>query len=286
MGSKAVKKRSMNKTERELAFLYDLYVAPDWGERFAELINEHVKVPAAGGRALYVGAATGVHVMLLHERSSGRLTITGVDENEDRVAIARAKAGAAKRGAELQFETSRLDVLDYPDNTFTLVVGDASMIEPERLPDILAEMNRVAAPGATIALNAVSASSFGEFFSIYWEALHNADLDEHAAAVQSLISELPTVSQLEEMAADAGCKAVESWTSKEEFHFASGAEFLQSPLISDFLLDRWLDAVLPADDEGARARVENQLAPLIDEERSDLDFALSIKATLVAGLKA
>ncbi|MEJ7619047.1 MAG: class I SAM-dependent methyltransferase [Pyrinomonadaceae bacterium] len=276
----------MNKTDRELAFLYDLYVAPDWSERFAELINEHVKMPAKEGRALYVGAATGSHVMLLHERSSGQLTITGVDESADRVRIARAKATAAKRGAELQFQTSRLDVLDYPDNTFALVVGDATMIEPERLPDVLAEMSRVAARGATVALNIVSASSFGEFFSIYWEALHSAELDEHAYEVPSLINELPTVSQVEEMAAGAGLKTIESWTSLEEFHFPSGEEFLQAPLVSDFLLNRWFDMVLPADDEHSRTQVEEQIVKLIDEERADLDFVLSIKATLVAGRKA
>ncbi len=49
-----------NKTDKELAFLQDLFIAPDWGERFAELIDEHVKLPKEG-KALYVAAGTGRH---------------------------------------------------------------------------------------------------------------------------------------------------------------------------------------------------------------------------------
>ncbi len=273
----------MSRTERELAFLYDLYVAPDWGERFAELINEHIKAPVEG-RALYVGAATGGHAMLLHEHSSGRLAVTGVDEYEERIAIARAKAAASSRGAELKFQTARLDVIDYADETFSLVVGDASMMAPQRIPNVLNEMVRVAKPGAKVALNLVSSSSFGEFFSIYWEALFMSELEEQALEVESLIKELPTVSEVEEMAAQAGLEDVESWTTIEEFPFPTGKDFLESPLISNFLLPRWLDA-LPADDEDLRQRINGKIERLIDEERTDLEFALTMKATLVTGRK-
>ena len=38
---------STHKSDKELAFLHDLYVATDWGERFAELVDEHVKLPRA-----------------------------------------------------------------------------------------------------------------------------------------------------------------------------------------------------------------------------------------------
>ena len=36
------------KSDKELAFLQDLFIAPDWGERFAELIDEHVTPPKEG----------------------------------------------------------------------------------------------------------------------------------------------------------------------------------------------------------------------------------------------
>src|SRR5215813_8157240 len=56
------------KSDKELAFLQDLFIAPDWGERFAELIDEHIKLPEEG-EALYVNAGTGSHAMALRERA-------------------------------------------------------------------------------------------------------------------------------------------------------------------------------------------------------------------------
>ena len=53
---------SADKSEKELAFLQELYVATDWGERFAALMDEHVELPKKG-RALYVGAGTGGHAL-------------------------------------------------------------------------------------------------------------------------------------------------------------------------------------------------------------------------------
>src|SRR5436305_1708414 len=150
---------STHKSDKELAFLHDLYVATDWGERFAELVDEHVKLPRKG-RALYVASGTGGHAPAL--------------------------------------------------------------------------------------------------------------------------GELPTVSDVEKLAGREALEAVESWTSIEEFDFASGGEFLGAPLVRDFLLERWLDS-LP--DEDARAAVLREVERIIDEDRHEGEFSLSIKATIVVGRK-
>src|SRR6185369_472505 len=59
---------STQKTDKELAFLHDLFIAPDWGERFAELIDQHVTIPKKG-KVLYVAVGTGGHAIALHERA-------------------------------------------------------------------------------------------------------------------------------------------------------------------------------------------------------------------------
>jgi hypothetical protein len=46
------------KTQKELAFLHDLYIATDWGERFAELVDKHLELPREG-RVLYLESGTG-----------------------------------------------------------------------------------------------------------------------------------------------------------------------------------------------------------------------------------
>jgi ubiquinone/menaquinone biosynthesis C-methylase UbiE len=270
------------KSDKETAYLHDLYVATDWGERFAELIDEHVGLPKRG-RALYVASGTGGHALALKGRAGSDVEMVCVDESEERLALARAKAATVKDIGGVDFRHDQLEALSFDDEQFDLVVGDASMVAPERLPEVLAEMARVAAPGGTVALNVVTHSSFGEFFSIYWEALAGAGFDEEAAGVGSLIDALPTVSVLEALAARAGVDDVRSWTRIEEFDYASGSEFLNAPLVRDFLLGGWLEH-LPTDE--ARAAVLAEVERIIDEERHETEFSLSVKATLVVGSKA
>jgi ubiquinone/menaquinone biosynthesis C-methylase UbiE len=272
---------STQKSEKELAFLHDLYVATDWGERFGELVDEHVELPKEG-RALYVASGTGGHALALAERAGSGVEVVGVDESEERVRLAQTK-GAAAEGADVQFRHAQLESLGFEDEQFDLVVGDASLVAPERLPEVLAEMVRVAARGATVSLSTATDSSFGEFFSIYWEALAGAGYAEQAAGVGSFIMELPTASGLEALARAEALEDVESWTRIEEFDFATGREFLAAPLVRDFLLAHWLE---PLPDDEARAAVLSEVERIIDEESHEGEFSLTVKATIVVGRKA
>ena len=269
---------SNRKSDKELAFLHDLFIAPDWGERFAELIDEHVKLPAEG-EALYVGAGTGGHALALHERAGEKLELLCVDENPECTELARAKATATNE--KIIFDTAQFDRLNLKNNRFDLVIGNASLVSRQRLRKMFSEIVRVAAPGATIALTLPTASSFGEFFSIYWEALHNRGLIDHESDVEQLITELPTVSDVEQLAEDEGLTDVESWTRIEEFDFESGEQFLNSPLVAEFLIHDWL-ALVPDD---KRAELFSEISRLINEEMHEAEFALSVKATLVVGQK-
>lgn len=266
------------KTNKELAYLHELFVANDWGERFAELIDEHVKLPQEG-RALYLAAGTGGHAIALQERANPKVTFQSIDENEESLELAGAKAAVLKDGT--QFLLGRVDELTAPANQFNLVIGDGSLVHSQRVPQMITEMVRVATPNATVALVLPTFSSFGEFFSIYWEALHNCGLLDHEADVESLITTLPSVSAVEAMAEQAGLDEIESWTRIEEFDYESEEQFLNAPLISDFLMPIWLET-LPV---RSRVQVIAEIARLINEERHEAEFALSVKATLVMGKK-
>jgi ubiquinone/menaquinone biosynthesis C-methylase UbiE len=267
------------KSDKEVAFLQDLFIAPDWGERFAELIDEHVTLPKEG-EALYVGGGTGGHAMALHERAGEKLELLCVDENPECTELARAKATATNE--KIFFSTTPLDNLNLEDNRFDLVIGNASLVSRRRVRKMFSEIVRVAAPGGSIAITLPTSSSFGEFFSIYWEALHNTGLLDHESDVEQLITELPTVSDVEQLAEDEGLRDVKSFTRIEEFDFESGEQFLTSPLVAEFLMQEWL-ALVPDD---KRAELFNEISRLINEERHEAEFALSVKATVVVGQKA
>ncbi len=269
----------VSKTNKELAFLHELFIATDWGERFAELIDAHVTLPKEG-RVLYLAAGTGGHAIALQERSSAQLEFLCMDENEECLELARAKATALKDAT--QFSPTRVDRIELSDDQFDVVIGDGSLVSTDRIRGMVAEMVRVAKPGATVALTLPTYSSFGEFFSIYWEALHNSGFNDHESDVETLITVLPRVSAIEEMAEHAGLDQIESWTRIEEFDYGSGENFLNAPLISDFLMEGWLKR-LPED---SRSRVADEIVRLINEDRHDGDFALSVKASVVVGKKA
>jgi hypothetical protein len=146
---------------------------------------------------------------------------------------------------------------------------------------MISEMVRVCKPEGTVALTLVTSSSFGEFFSVYWEALKNSNLEEHGHEVEELIKELPTIAEIEALAEREGLESVTTWTTIEEFNYESGEEFLNAPLITDFLLKNWLSSLNAENQE----QVTKQIAHIIDEERHDLDFSLTLKATLIVGRK-
>jgi ubiquinone/menaquinone biosynthesis C-methylase UbiE len=267
------------KTEKELAFIQDLFIAGDWGERFATLIDEHVSLPDEG-RVLYVGSGTGSHALALIESVADKVALVCFDENEESIELARVKAASLR--TKVEFHSGDLDSLPFIDEQFDLVIADLSLITPERVPPVIAELVRVANARASVGMVLATASSFGEFFSIYWEALHNSEIGDHEGDVETLITSLPTVSEVEQIAARASLENIQSWTQIEEFDYESGEDFLNSPLVADFLLKGWLKSI----PENWQARVEQEISGLINEERHSAEFSLTVKATLVVGRKA
>ena len=264
----------MAKTDRELAFLRDLYINEGWTRRFTELIDKHVGFRDAQN-ILYINAGTGDHCIALREKIDDKTALFATCENEDVLRIARDKAAAVR--ADVDFS-----VLRFEDDSFDSVLADASFVRPGDLPGSIAEAVRVARPGASVAVVLPAAGSFGEIFSLLWEVLFSEDLGEHGSAAEELITDIPTVSSIEQLAGGAGLSEIETKTSNEVFEYTNGAEFVASPLISDFFLPVWLRRL----GEKEKERVIRKLARLIDSEDGTMTFRFSVKATLVTGKKA
>lgn len=265
----------MAKTEKELAFLRDLYINDDWTKRFTDLVDKHLKISKDDENFLYVNAGTGSHVFSLRDRMDRNTAVFATCENVEILNIARDKAIAVK--SDVDFSTIR-----FEDDSFDTVLTDASFVRPTDLQQVIEDAQRITRPGGNVALFLPSAGSFGEVFSLLWEVLFNEDLGERSHAAEERISELPTVSQAEEIAADAGLVNIRSHTSREVFEYENGAEFVNAPLVADFLLPVWLESL----EEGERERVTEKLAQLIDAEDGTLSFRFSVKATLLTAEKA
>lgn len=265
---------------KELAFRYDLFVTPDWRDRFDTLISENVKLPLEG-RILDVNCGTGAHSIELAERMRGKGAVIGIDPNAERVYIARAKA-LVKKANDVTFEQGIATDLPFDNHEFDVVIGDASMLHADEIEDMLAEMMRVARPDGRIILKLTTRGSFDEFFSVYWEALYDTGLAEEVwNSLENLIKERYTLSEAESVAERSGLRDVESLTRREEFDFETGAIFLEAPLIADYFLSEWVE-IVPAE---RRSEVLGHLASIIERERNNAPFDVSIKAAIISGVK-
>ena len=265
---------------KEMAYLYDLYVAPAWREAFDQMVDEEIELPKEG-KFLDAGCGAGGYAIDLAIRGGAKTEVVGIDPSPEKLVLARGKA-ELKKLDRVEFLQGLMRSLEFPDEEFDLVIGDASMASPSEVGPALAELGRVAKKGATVVLKLTTRGSFDEFFSIYWESLYNLGLLDYTQQLEGLITERLTVSDAEQLALDAGLEHVRSVTSKERFDYKDGKEFFESPLIEAFFLNDWL-AILP--DEETRRQVQQQLMKIIDEERHRMDFDVSIKATLIIGQK-
>ena len=58
----------MSKTQKELAFLHDLYITKDWTERFTTSVDTNFKL-SKKGKFLYVNSGTANHALELIEKN-------------------------------------------------------------------------------------------------------------------------------------------------------------------------------------------------------------------------
>lgn len=260
----------MSKTEKELAFLHDLYISTDWTERFADLIGKDFKADEFEN-ILYVNAGTGNHALALEEKLDEDAEFVAVAQNVELRNIAQAKADIVKSNVIFADQ--------LPDEVFDAVIADLSFIKPSELRDSMqkaAEHSRW-----QIAFLLPTSGSFGEIFSYLWQTFLELDWLDKGARIENLLSEIPTVSKVQEITKELGFTQTHAKTKSEVFEFENGAEFTDSPLVADFLFENWLGFL----SEDEKARVLEKLAQIIDAEREDLTFRFAVKATLITGAK-
>ncbi len=261
----------MTNSEKELAFLQDLYLSIDWTEKFTNLFDEKFKF-SRPKKVLYVNAGTGTHALILREKLNDKVEFTPVCENIHLQKIAQAKADTMM--TKIKFETN------LPTAKFDTVITDASLVDFTDLTQLIEKLANYSTKHFVFFLP--TSGSFGEIFSFLWEAFFNLDLTEKSVEIERLISELPSVSVIEDLAVNAGLKEVESVINTEIFEFANGKEFIESPLIANFLLPKWLSFL----SEKERKQVAKNLVKVIDNDDQDLSFRFTVKATLIKGEKS
>ncbi|KXK01488.1 MAG: Trans-aconitate 2-methyltransferase [Acidobacteria bacterium OLB17] len=263
----------MPKSEKELAYLADLYVQAEWTRRFTELVDKHIDLTETENLA-YLNAGTGEHAISLGEKFGKTTDVFASCENAEVLLIARDKAAALRSAVDFS-------QIRFEDDSFDAVFADASFAFGEEAAEVAEEAIRIARVGADVAFFLPSAGSFGEIFSLLWEVLETEDLGPNGPNVEELITQFPSTAELKRLAESLGLVNVRRETVNEIFEYENGEEFVTSPFVADFLLPRWLAPL----DEDEQKRVVDALAKLIDDEDGSMAFRFSVKATLVTGEK-
>src|SRR5436190_14382320 len=112
----------MAQTQRELAFLRDLYIEEKWTKRFTDLVDKHMDLRDSEN-LLYINAGTGAHAMSIFDRFGEKTDIFASCENEDLLNIARDKAAATSSGADFS-------AIRFEDDAFDSVLADGSLVRP------------------------------------------------------------------------------------------------------------------------------------------------------------
>lgn len=127
-----------------------------------------VAQPKAGEEALDLGCGTGVHSIWLAEQG---LTVTGLDESEAMLDVARAKTQAG--GPSVTWVHGDAARLPFPDSHFDLVISVTALEFVDDRQAVLREVLRVLRPGGRLALGLLTRdSAWGE---LYAEAGLNPD---------------------------------------------------------------------------------------------------------------
>ncbi len=260
----------MTTSAKELAFLHDLYISTDWTERFTTNLNENFKFKKVK-KLLYVNAGSGNHALELREKMDSKAELKAICESKELLKISKAKAELIK--ANVAFSDT------FPNEKFDRVITDSTFTDARNLADLLAQTVNTANNEVIFFLP--TAGSFGEIFSFLWETFFNLDLTEKGSEIERLISDLPTVSALEEMAETVGLKDISSITKVEIFEYENPKEFIESPLIAKFLLPKWLAFL----SEKEQKLVAKNLVKVIESDDPHLSFRFSVKATFLTGTK-
>lgn len=266
------------KSERELAYLYDLYIVPTWRECFDSLFDENVILPTSG-EILDINCGTGGHSLELADRVK-QAQVIALDPNKEMVTLAQAKADIAKV-LNIDFRVANSDNLKFTPESFDLIILDISFHWREDADYVAKQAAALASllkPKGQLVLKLTTRGSFDEFFSILWEALYECGLAERLLSdLEALVSTRPSLADLEEAIPRQGFKIKQSVIQSETLLYDTAANFLISPLIENYWLDNWLSIVPPS----ATKKVCAQLAQIIDRERAEHSFDLSVKATLL-----
>jgi ubiquinone/menaquinone biosynthesis C-methylase UbiE len=250
-------RRAPKPFEERLARAYEEEIDPLWGARFCQLMLGALPETISGA-VLEVGCGTGLLTAELVRRhqagqGNGEGAVAGGGKNKGRVVAlefvpallehARERCREVRPGGDgpgLFFRPQEEgERLPFAEETFDLVVAGPSLGAPPLTSGALAELVRVANPGAQVLIATPLAGTWQEPLDLFGEVLRQLQRGPARAALEEHRARMPEGAALAEMMEQAGLQDVEVETTRWQLLFRSGREFFYAPLVEGGPLPDW-----------------------------------------------
>lgn len=139
-----------------------------------------------GMSILDVGCGTGSLTLAARQKMGAEGKVAGLDPSSNMINLAQQKAD--KAGVEIDFQVGVIEQIDYPDNTFDLVLSSLMMhhLPGELKKDGLKEVYRVLRPDGTLMIVEIDPNDFSLVSFIHGRSAQlSAELQEVRRSLES-----------------------------------------------------------------------------------------------------
>ena len=268
--------------EEKRGRLYEEQVFPLIGRRLVEHLVEGVPLkPRAQVLQIRCGLG-GATTDLLH-RLDQASRIIDLESAQGLLDRARANVAAEQVGRRVFFRLQSLaERLPFGNHAFDLVLANVGLADLHRSDDFLADLSRMARPGAEVRVASPLRGTWIEFLDVYRDVLVRLGREDALASLRGYAASFPEASAVIHQMEQAGLSAVTAQRDHWELVFRSAREFFYAPVVEFGPLARWKQIA------GKGAEVQDTFLAVkqaIDTYFSGQPFSVSIEAGLFIGQK-
>jgi len=260
------------------ATIWEDSVVSIWESRLIPPLAAAVELPEDGS-ILVAECRTGLLPLLLTERLNEEVRVVAIDPYREMLDIARPKLEA--KGNNVWLEARGTEQLTYSDHVFKASFCPAGILTKDDVNRITSELTRMTISGGTIGLVVPLRDTFVEFYDLFREALVAMDMLHLETQLEAFVDDLFDEEALRVDLVAAGVKNAQIHKVRFEVPFASGQDFLLSPLVESLYLPYWM--TICCEDE-VREQIFFRVLQAMDRYFWGLGINLTAEAAWVLGV--
>jgi arsenite methyltransferase len=228
-----------------------------WSSRFGQLLFKHLELRGQL-EILDLGFGTGFPLFELAHVFGPTCHVTGLDIWQEAMERARLK--------ERVYDLPNVTIVDgdgakqpFENESFDLIVSNLGVNNFATPSLVMAEVWRVARPGATLAITTNLKGHYREFYDVYREVLRELDKERHMERLNADEERRGTKETVSALFTEAGFEVRKVVEDRFEMRFLDGSAMLRHFLVRIGFLEAWRNIVTPEEEEEVFTLLEQRL---------------------------